>query len=638
MNNRFLLATLIVVAIIVQACAPTSRPLVESPLERQARQLNLEGDYRQAATLWEQLAQQSPRPAPYLLEAAQAWMRLGEWETALLILNDIEIVNLTLEEQDVYFLLVAENALQLKQYDVAQNALRQLRSDNELKRRHRLRQQRVAEELNRLAQGPGATLLNQLTSAYALNLPNISQWFNDLAWLPTAELERLRMLRIDPIEQAWLDLAIVARSTLMNRQQTGAALMFWWNSHLQAGPDPETAGVLINGFHESFKHPPRIAVLLPLNSSLKAAAEAIREGLLSAWATLPAEQRPQLNFFALDDNPQSAVGALMEAREQGHDWIIGPLRRAAVNAVSQVPGNTIPLLLLNQPQARSIDPNLVGPLADTNPVDPPVIERGYTDGLPIFSFALLPEDEARASARMAREAGHETALLLHSDDSWGERVAFAFRQSFEEQGGRILQQAHFDPGSSNHAVQLRGLLGLNQATMRQRRLQSLLGVPLGFKAVPRNDSDIIFLGARARQARQLRPQFKFFDAGEFPIYATVQVYSGRDDPRNDHDLNDIQFPLAPWMLNRGNPRPSRRQAWQWFGGIENITNARLYALGLDAFRLLPYLSYLKADPSQRISGAHGELSLDENGKVQRHLQSARFRNGMARLPTAPETP
>lgn len=611
-------ALLFIASCLLASCGPPTKPDTASPLARQAEQLEREASYSQAAQLWQQLAQQS---APnernnYLLAAANNLWLAGESHSASALLQSIDESALDKSAQVLLQLLRAEIALAQNQINLARNALATL--PDRIDSRYRARRDQLEEELASLAQGPAAAPLRQLTQGGSQpgqdqQQANISA-FVELARLPSRELDRMRQVRSSPSDQAWLDLALLARRYLFAPEQGGAAMSQWWNQHLAAAPDPATATLAVAAFQRSFSYPQRIAVLLPQQGNLKAAAATIRDGMLSAWAGLDSALAPEISFIPLSEDPTSAVGALLEAHEQNYDWVVGPLARESVDAVLSFPGSTLPLLLLNRPS-----PGVLAP-----------------PGLPVYTFALLPEDEARASADQALADGRRRALVLHSDDAWGERVANAFSEQFQAAGGEVLQRASFDPKESNHSAQLRSLLGLNEATARYRQLRGMLGLPVGFEPVPRQDAELVFLGARVGQARQLRPQLKFFDAGSLPAYATSQVYSGREDPRNDRDLDGVYFPITPWLLGQvepehNTPQPSREQSAQWFEGLENLSTAQLYALGLDVVRLLPYLRFLREEPELSLTGAHGALQVDQWGQVQRHLSPAHFEQGRPQL-------
>ena len=69
------------------------------------------------------------------------------------------------------------------------------------------------------------------------------------------------------------------------------------------------------------------------------------------------------------------------------------------------------------------------------------------------------------------------------------------------------------------------------------------------------------------------------------------------------------------------------------GGLPtaNGTGGRLFALGTDAYGLLPYLARLQADPGSRLDAQSGLLWLDAQGVVHRQLLCAEFAEGLPRL-------
>jgi hypothetical protein len=58
-------------------------------------------------------------------------------------------------------------------------------------------------------------------------------------------------------------------------------------------------------------------------------------------------------------------------------------------------------------------------------------------------------------------------------------------------------------------------------------------------------------------------------------------------------------------------------------------------MGVDAFRLAPRLSQLKALPDSQVEGLSGNLSLNQSQRIERQLPWAEFRGGQVqRLPDA----
>ena len=71
-----------------------------------------------------------------------------------------------------------------------------------------------------------------------------------------------------------------------------------------------------------------------------------------------------------------------------------------------------------------------------------------------------------------------------------------------------------------------------------------------------------------------------------------------------------------------------RLALNELGTDEWQRRGRLYALGYDAYRLVPLLYESRGEPAQ-IAGATGLLTVEPDGRVHRELSFARLHNGVA---------
>ena len=65
--------------------------------------------------------------------------------------------------------------------------------------------------------------------------------------------------------------------------------------------------------------------------------------------------------------------------------------------------------------------------------------------------------------------------------------------------------------------------------------------------------------------------------------------------------------------------------------------SRLFALGIDAYRLIPSLRRLLINPEERARHHTGELSVDSSGRIKRSLMMATYIDGKARLLETPDT-
>lgn len=410
-----------------------------------------------------------------------------------------------------------------------------------------------------------------------------------------------------PVLQPWLDLAVSARSYLLDDELLRPALQAWQQRHPRAGYAADEAMAWLAAWRQIQPAPQRVAVLLPgPESALARPGRALRDGLLSAWVQQPVQQRPELMFFHLGDHPEAVVDAWFSARERQADFVLGPLAREQVDALLDLRDAALPVLLLNHPTER----------------------RALTDfpGL-VNALALTPEEEAEIAATRALVEGHRRALVLRQDSDWGDRVANAFADTFSLGGGRVVRDMRYPAAQVDHTILLEVLLGLDRSRERANALQRLLGVPLEAEPSRRTDADVIFLASRADDGRAIRPQLKFFGAGDLPVLATSHIVSGAPDPRRDHDLENVLIPLAPWFHDQNAQAQRRLQAERLYGGLDNATLSRLFAFGADAMALLPWLEELRSDRALHLPGLTGRLSVDAQGLIERDLPFVRLVEG-----------
>jgi uncharacterized protein len=96
-------------------------------------------------------------------------------------------------------------------------------------------------------------------------------------------------------------------------------------------------------------------------------------------------------------------------------------------------------------------------------------------------------------------------------------------------------------------------------------------------------------------------------------------------------MDGLAFCDIPWLLQAAAAgRPDYQQvAGLWPEAARQY--ARLYALGVDAYGLVPYLEGLRDNPYGRYAGETGRLHLDFANRVRRDLLWARFTRGQPRL-------
>lgn len=435
-----------------------------------------------------------------------------------------------------------------------------------------------------------------------------------LRTIPMERLQRLREIEDQPILRGWADLALTIRRARLGERSVTAALADWterFSGHPAAG---RFAPTLRDRIVAELAYPETIALLLPLSGRYSGPASAVRDGLLAAYYNQPSYiAQPELLIFDTGEDGQAAATAYQRAVDAGAGFVIGPLDKAAVTNLADREELPVPVLTLNYlPEDAEVRPGRM------------------------VQFGLLPEDEARQAAEAAIQNDHFNALALVPGGEWGERMLTAFRTRFEEEGGALLNAVRYNSQASDHGRQIRALLNLNQSYQRRRSVQQIIGESVRFEPRRREDVEIIFMAATPPQARVIEPQLEFHRAADLPVYATSHVFTGKVDPNADWDMNGMFFTDIPWVLdNLERPGELHRQVVSnWADQYERFP--RLYALGIDALSVLPHLERLRIDTRAGFNGRTGHLQLDERGRIQRHLQWARFDKGRPTPVTRPE--
>jgi len=560
----------------------------------------------------EQLLQQADQSqpeeaAPLRLAAANLAYEQKDLGRAARILEQVPLDSLKPAQQIFANTLTAELALTRDKPKAALKAL----SHPSLERLGELPvEQQVRSQLARaraleadgqpLAAARERVFIAPLLSEQAANANHETIW----ALVAALPLEQLQG-NGDADLAGWLELARASKSAGTLEQQQ-AAIETWRQQHPQH-PAARQLPQPLTKLKELAAQPlTRIALLLPQGGQLASVARALRDGFLAAHyqAQQTGQNPPHIELYD-STNLTSLDDFYRQAQAAGVQLVIGPLEKPLVKQLSEREQLPITTLALNYSEAGQEGPPQ------------------------LFQFGLAAEDEAREVARRAWADGMRRAVALVPRGEWGDRVLGAFRQSWEAAGGSLIAAEHVDQPVAL-AQQIADLFQLRQSEARAKRLQSTLGVQIAAQPARRQDVDFIFLAATPQQAQQIKPTLAFQYAGDVPVYATSHLFTGTNNQAQYLDLNGIRFCETPWLLNANDPlRQQVGSQWPQAGG----SLGRLYAMGIDAYRLAPRLNQLKALPESHVDGLSGSLSLNPTQRIERQLPWAEFRDGQVqRLP------
>lgn len=377
----------------------------------------------------------------------------------------------------------------------------------------------------------------------------------------------------------WLQLAKAVKSaaTLAEQKENINKWIAANPNHPAAKNPPAELMTIQNLTTETYT---KVAILLPQKQKY---AQAIYNGFIAAY--YQADNKDKITIKAYESSDFKSMDAFYEqAKKDGMQLVIGPIEKNFVNELSKKPTLPITTLALNYTDGNSHPPQL-------------------------FQFGLLPEDEAREAAIRAFSDGRRHAVAIVPQGEWGKKVLSAFRTQWEQLGGVIDGIQYID-----RPVDLDG------------QMVSLIGkLPgNGIKSTSEDDN-MLFMVAEPAIARQIRALLVYRDGDKLPVYATSHIYTGTPDASQDSDLNGVLFTETPWLLSNTDP-VQQNIITQWPQAKTSF--ARLYALGVDTWRLTPRISELKALPNSRVEGLSGELTIDNNQRVTRKLPWATFSKGL----------
>jgi len=618
LRNAYHLILPAILALVISACATTtpqqgSQP-TESELLQKAQKAQKKGDLEAAAREYLRLADTSSllKQTEYQLKAAEILLSGNYTKQAKRILQRINDESLHQHQQIRKKILSAKIALANNNANRALNILN-IRlgpriPSNLQSEFYRLR----AEAYTRIGSLLSAAHSQMLRSQYQNESEIVSTQYalwQTLSAIPELTLQQHLSTLPRNEFKGWIDLNLIARATENSSTSDTDAMIIAWREHY---PKHSVTNSIIASLlarqQKTLSYPDNVALLLPLTGPYSKPARSIRDGFLAARFQRNKTNTPTIRIYDVNQF-NSAKAAYQQAVNEGAELVVGPLSKDKVNALS-TQNLPVPLLTLNYS------------------------EQDKTGSDNVYQFGLSPEDEARQVAERAWLEGHNQAITFTPESDWGERVLEAFKENWKALGGIILESQRYPSKDNDFSKQLRELLNINLSQQRNKRLRRLVGSELKFEPRRRQDADFVFLAAFPRQARLIRPQLKFHFAGALPVYATSHIFSGKKNRHDDRDIDGVIFPDIPWVLSSKNNTSSgslKREIDQlWPDNAAQYT--RFFALGIDAFNIIPRLEFMSTYQHEQFAGVTGLLRFTDKNRIFRQLQWARFKNGLPRKP------
>ena len=546
---------------------------------------------------------QEPEASQLRATAARLAINTGDLEQARRIIASILVPRLTGQSRVDYLLTKSQLLLLNGSPNDALNLLNKnsfrgitLDLDNQIKI-STLRADAYAANQRLIASARERVLIDHLLSKTQSKV-NREKIFSTLIELPAPLLVAYAKKAVSNELRGWLSLAAMTKQFQNKPSQQLRALTDWrklWAGHPAAQTMPESLKLLdtvVAG------QPDEIAVLLPQSGRLRSIGQAIQNGILAAHY----EQQSRSKIRIYDTEKGESIQALINrvARE-GADLIIGPLNKQKVASLNKLrlPVPVLALNRLNRTGNSVTNPNL-------------------------YHLSLAPEDEAIQIAKQSRLEGHRHALIIAPNNEWGDRTARAFKETWTQNNGLIAGESRFAE-DENYNKFIQGLLLVDQSMTRAAELKRIIGSSFEFKPQRRQDIDVVILLANSKQARQINPSLAFYYADDLPVYGTSLTYESGDNRINNIDLNGIRFCDIPWKLAPTDAFRDRIHTL-WPQSAQQLSS--IYALGVDAYNVLPRLKQLRDLPNSAFFGGTGRLTIKKQDFV-RELMWGQYANGKA---------
>ncbi|PHQ80870.1 MAG: hypothetical protein COB66_03765 [Coxiella sp. (in: Bacteria)] len=446
-------------------------------------------------------------------------------------------------------------------------------------------------QLQPLLTDPQAQRLNLVTIWHSLQALSPQQLTTDLNSTPS------------PALKGWLSLALITKQS-----QTPNNLiqqLRQWESEYPNHPAITLLPKNITAEVQQPGAPLNIALLLPLHGRTGTVGTAIRNGFLAAYY---AAEKHQINIPHLkiyDTSDKDITQVYQQATTDGANFIVGPLLKTKLQHLANSDAITVPTLALN------------------------TLSNAPTNNKNLFQFGLSPLDEAQQAADRAWQQGKKNAVIITTNSAWGQNIADVFNQTWTHLGGHLVTTLYTSPDQSLEQ-QVQQLLQVGLANKDYAALRTTLNMKMRFIPRRRKDVDMIYLIEQPSIARQIVPLLKYYFAGDIPVYSISQIYNGKNNSKIDHDLNGVFFCDMPWVLDPSNESQALqdlRVQIETIWPLSFSNHKKLYALGIDAYKVTAKLQQMKTLPQFAISGATGDLYLDQASHIYRKLRWSQFRKG-----------
>ena len=465
-------------------------------------------------------------------------------------------------------------------------------------------------------------------------------------WVKKLELTQLEKARLsENTLQPWLQLAIIIKRFALEPEVFKQQLVNWQSRHFEHPLVSHLPEEIEQALLQSPIQAKKIAVLLPLSGRLWNQGLAIKEGILAAYLEdLSAAELRQdgltedvtlLEQANLSNTRQyreirffdSALKTTQQLNDLVADFdvVLGPLvKEQIIELAAVLPADKI-LLALNRVELNNTTPTL-------SQIEAPAESK--LSAAEHYYFSLAPEDEAHQLALHIQQKQLVRPIIFAADNPTTRRMAEAFIATWQETPNAIQPDLSIFTDNKDMRIRVSEMLDVAQSKQRIEEMEKLSDVEVFGVERNRRDIDAIVLFATPEQTALLNPIIEAslspFARKSLSVFASSRSYSEDLNSNTLRDLRNLTFTDMPWMLPEHNWQTLSNQTKQLWPQRQD-TLLRLFAMGYDAYNLLPNLRRLKTLPQLVSHGLTGEINVDQQGVLHRRLLWAQVAQNRVKL-------
>ncbi|AWK44609.1 penicillin-binding protein activator LpoA [Photorhabdus laumondii subsp. laumondii] len=500
-----------------------------------------------------------------------------------------------------------------------------------------------------------------LVKESAVRQKNIDDTWQMLTRLSPQERRGLVINADENVLQGWLDLLSAYQDNKQDSDKLQAAIRDWKIRYPQNPAVQSLPTQLQPAAIQQQDTNIRIALFLPLSGQAKVFGEAIRQGFLDAQAGLPSPSLPTENpeNLSITDSDSASDSVASTDMSPSEGAIINSAIPATQTTpvIANAPINTQQVKIYDtasQPlenlfiQAKQDGVNLiVGPLLKPDVVKLVQINTALNmlvlneldNAQPhsnICYFSLSPEDEAKNAAEHIWQQQKQNPLILVPRGTFGDRIANAFAQEWQKQGGHTVLQQTF--GSSAELKQLinRGTGIRLTGTAVNVTSNQPTSIAIGDLEIPQINTDVVptstggsvdavYIVSTLDELTLIKTMIDMAisSRNKPALYASSRSNQAGVGPDFRLEMEGMQFSDIP--LIAGANLPLMQQAVSKFANDYSLM--RLYAMGIDAWSLANQFSQVQLQSDFHLNGASGVLSVQENCTIFRQLSWMQYHQG-----------